>query len=106
MFQVCNLLLILQIKNSMAYTPEQIKQMVHMGILGYSCEKCINILDIENEKEFEKDFADPKTEIYKSYKKGVDKSDYAIDLKLFELAKGGDLKALQKYEERKAYSSR
>lgn len=80
--------------------------MVHMGILGYSCEKCINILDIENEQEFKKDFVTPTSEVFKNYKKGVDKADYAIDLKLFDKAKDGDLKALAKYEERKAYSGR
>lgn len=90
----------------MKYTAEQIKQMVHMGILGYSKEKCINILDIDNEKQFEIDFSNPQSEIHKAYKKGVDKADYAIDIKLFEKAKDGDLKALQKYEERKAYSGR
>ena len=39
--------------------------------------------------------------IGKSYQKGVDKSDYLIDLKLFEMAKGGDLKALREYQMRK-----
>jgi hypothetical protein len=88
------------------YTEEQLKKMVHMGILGYSCEKCINVLDIENEAQFKKDFANPSTEIYKAYKKGQDKADYAIDMKLFEKAKDGDLKALKIYEERKAYGGR
>lgn len=88
------------------YTKEQLEKMVHMGILGYSCEKCINILDIENEQDFRKDFASPTSEVYKNYKKGVDKADYAIDIKLFDKAKNGDLKALAKYEERKAYSGR
>ena len=90
------------------YTDEQLKQMVHMGILGYGVEKCINILDIDSgdAEQFKKDFSNPASEIYKLYKKGVDKSDYAIDMKLFEKAKGGDLKALQKYEERKEYGGK
>ena len=77
-----------------------------MGILGYSVEKCINILDIEDEVIFVKDFNNPKSEIRKAYQKGVDKSEYAIDIKLFEKAKDGDLKALQKYEERKVYGKK
>lgn len=88
----------------MAYTEEQLKKMVHMGILDYSCEKCINVLDIEDEKQFTNDFSNQNSEIYKAFKKGKDKSDYAIDLKLFEKAKDGDLRALAEYEKRKAYN--
>jgi len=92
----------------MQYSEDQLKQMVHMGILGYDVSKCINILDIESKDEvqFKKDFINPTSEIYKAYKKGVDKADYAIDMKLFEKAKNGDLKALAKYEERKEYGNR
>ena len=88
----------------MAYTEEQLKKMVHMRILDYSCEKCINVLDIEDEKQFTNDFSNQNSEIYKAFKKGKDKSDYAIDLKLFEKAKDGDLRALAEYEKRKAYN--
>ena len=90
----------------MAYTEEQFKKMIHMGILGYDVEKCINILDIENEAQFKKDFNNLNSEIAKAYQKGKDKGDYSIDMKLFEKAQNGDLKALEKYEERKAYGSR
>jgi hypothetical protein len=86
------------------YTEEQIKQMVHMGILNYPPSKCINILDIEDTEQFLKDFNTPGSEIYKAFKKGRDKAEYAIDMKLFEKAKNGDLKALQKYEERITYN--
>lgn len=80
--------------------------MVHMGILGYKVEKCINILDIAEgeEDDFRADFSDPASAIARSYQKGKDKGDYQIDMKLYQKASEGDLKALAKYEERKAYS--
>ena len=87
----------------MTYTEDQLKKMIHMGILGYDVDKCINILDIENEGQFKRDFNNKNSEIAKAYQKGVDKGDYSIDIKLFEKARDGDLKALAKYEERKAY---
>ena len=88
---------------STEYSEETIKTMVHMGILGYDVDKCLNIVEVDNEEQFKKDFENPQSVIAKSYKKGKDKADYAIDMKLFEKAKSGDLKALQKYEERKEY---
>lgn len=72
-----------------------------MGTLGYPSSKIINVLDIDDEKQFTKDFDNPRSEVAKAYKKGVDKADFIIDSKLFEMAKNGDLKALEKYEIRK-----
>ena len=92
----------------MTYTEEQLKKMIHMGILGYPVEKCINILDIESkdESQFISDFNSPQSELAKAYQKGKDKGEYQIDMKLYQKATEGDMKALQKYEERKAYQNR
>jgi hypothetical protein len=89
----------------MSYTEEFLNKMISVGTLGYSAQKIINVLDVayEKEAEFLSDFENPDSAIFKAYKKGLDKADYAIDMKLFEKARGGDLKALQKYEERKYY---
>ena len=84
----------------MIYSDEQLKKITTLGTLGYPASKCINILDIKEEKEFIKDFFDNKSPVFKAYQKGRDIADYAIDQKLLELAKNGDLKALEKYEER------
>ena len=59
------------------------------------------MLDIDNEKQFIKDFDNKNHAIAKAYQKGIDKADFILDSKLFEMAKNGDLKAIQKYEERK-----
>lgn len=85
----------------MEYNDEFLKKMVQVGTLGYPLSKIINVLDIDDIKQFTKDFDNPKSKIAVSYQKGVDKADFILDIKLFEMAKNGDLKALQKYEERK-----
>ena len=38
---------------------------------------------------------------YKTYMKGSDMANYLIDLKLFEMAQSGDIKAIDKLSERK-----
>jgi hypothetical protein len=85
----------------MKYDEEFLKKMVQVGTLGYPLSKILNVLDIDDDKSFVKDFDNPNSIIGKSYQKGVDKADFIIDSKLFEMAKGGDLKALDKYERRK-----
>ncbi len=87
----------------MEYNEDFLKKIVGVGTLGYSIEKIINVLDISDNdiNNFILDFKNKNSVVYKNYKKGLDKSDYAIDMKLFELAKNGDLKALEKYEKRK-----
>ena len=87
----------------MEYTEDFLKKIVGVGTLGYSVSKIINALDIEEKdmEQFVNDFDDFDSPLRRAYQKGVDKADYAIDTKLFEQAKAGDLKSLQKYEERK-----
>ena len=85
----------------MEYNEEFLKKMVQVGTLGYPLSKIINVLDIDDVEQFIEDFDDPKSRIAISYQKGVDKADFVLDSKLFEMAKGGDLKALDKYEARK-----
>jgi len=92
----------------MEYTEEFLKKIVGVGTLGYSLSKIINVLDIDEKdvEQFTEDFDKENSPVKIAYEKGVDKADYAIDMKLFELAKGGDLKALTKYEERKEFQQR
>ena|SRR5436309_1102757 len=87
----------------MQYTEDFFKKIIGVGTLGYSLQKIINVLDIEaaDVEQFTNDFYDGDSAIAKAYQKGVDKADYAIDIKLFEMAKAGDLIALQQYEQRK-----
>ena len=93
----------------MEYDEKFIKTVVNLGGLGYDIEKSVNVLDIEKEADiaqFRKDFLDKNSPIFKAYKRGQDKAEFAIDIKLFQKATEGDMKALQKYEERQAYKGR
>lgn len=85
----------------MEYNEDFLKKMVQVGTLGYPLSKIINVLDIDDIEKFTKDFDNPKSQVAISYQKGVDKADFVLDSKLFDMAKGGDLKALDKYEARK-----
>lgn len=85
----------------MEYTEDFLKKMVQVGTLGYPLSKIINVLDVEDEKQFTKDFDNAKSKIAVAYQKGIDKADFILDSKLFEMAKNGEMRALQKYEERK-----
>lgn len=86
----------------MQYTEEFIKKIIQVGTLGYPLQKIINALEVEDEEKFRADFYDSNSLIAKSYQKGIDMGDLVIDSKLFEMAKNGDLKAMEKYEKRKA----
>ena len=70
-------------------------------MLYYPISKILNILDLEDDAQFIKDFNNKNSDISKSYQKGVDKADFVLDLKLFKMASSGDLKALEKYELRR-----
>ena len=87
----------------MEYTEDFLKKMVQVGMLGYPLSKIINVLDVEDVEQFAKDFDDPQNKVAINYQKGIDKADFVIDSKLFEMAKGGDIKAIEKYEERKKH---
>jgi len=79
---------------------EQEEIIINMAIFGYDVSKMASILSI-NENDLIKEIQNPGSEFSKLLKKGSDLADYVIDLKLFELAKTGDIKALNKLDSRK-----
>jgi hypothetical protein len=81
-------------------TEEQKKKLQNMGALGYSPELIAEMMDLDLGK-VEKDFIDSKSDLYKLYNKGKNQANYLIDLKLFEMAQSGDLKAIDKLTQRK-----
>jgi hypothetical protein len=85
----------------MEYSEDFLKKLVSLGTLNYSIKKIINVLDIEDVEDFTIDFNDKESPVYKAYNKGKDKGEFSLDLKLFELAKAGNLEALKKFELRK-----
>jgi hypothetical protein len=84
----------------MKYTDEILQKMKTFGGLSYPLEKIKSILEI-NDIQFDIDFYDPKSQIYKMYQTGIDIAKFNIDKKMYELAISGDIKALEKYEQRK-----
>ena len=85
----------------MKYTDDFLKKIMQCGTLGYPLSKILNVLDVDNEAELKEDFNNKESEVSKNYQKGIDRADFVLDSKLFEMAKDGDLKALDKYERRK-----
>lgn len=77
------------------------EMIINMGALGYPVSLCARVVGVKDEKQFQKDFVDPKSEVYQLYQQGKDRAQYLIDLKLFEMAQSGDIKAMRKLEIRK-----
>lgn len=76
------------------------KKIINMGAMEYDEEKMSSILGIDI-FFIKKEMKNEKSNFYKLYKKGKDLYDFAIDMKLFDLAKNGDLKAIDYIEKRK-----
>jgi len=75
--------------------------LVNCGALGYGAKKISNITNIEFDL-IKISIEDKNSKIHQLLKKGRDLFDYSIDVKLFELARQGDIKALEKLEQRKS----
>lgn len=84
----------------MIIAKEAEEQIVNFGVFEYDTLKMSNILDV-SEHEIIKEMKNTSSDFYKLYQKGVDMADYVIDLKLFDMAKSGDIKALDKLDFRK-----
>ena len=79
---------------------EDEEKLINFGVFGYDAKKISNILDYSFD-EVNEDFNNTNSNLFKLLQKGRDMSDYIIDLKLFDMAKSGDIKALEKLELRK-----
>ena len=84
----------------MKFTKEQEEIVINCGVFNYGVEKISNVTEIEL-SEVKKQLKSKSSMLSKLIQKGVDMSDYVIDLKLFNMAKAGDIKALEKLEMRK-----
>jgi len=79
---------------------ETIEQIVNFGVFEYKPEKMASILGF-TKQEIETEMKNKESDFYKFFQKGKDMADYVIDLKLFDMAKTGDIKALEKLDSRK-----
>lgn len=75
---------------------EHEEMIVNFGAFSYSNEKMAAILLI-NEKQIAIEMEDENSDFYRLYTKGKNMRDYVLDLKLFEMAQSGDLKALDEF---------
>ena len=78
---------------------EKEEMIINFGAFGYEPEKMANIL-LWDIKEVENAMEDKASTFFRLYLKGQELADYVLDLKLFEMAQSGDLKAMQKFEHR------
>jgi len=76
------------------------EQIVNFGVFEYDAKKMANILGVDV-NEIQKEMQNKNSLFSQLLQKGRDMSDYVLDLKLFEMAKSGDLKALEKLDTRK-----
>lgn len=89
----------------MVIKEEQKEQIINCGVFDYSAQKLSNILDFDK-TEIKIELKNKNSELNKLLKKGKDLADYVIDLKLFNMAKTGDIKALEKLNARKSNRKR
>jgi len=79
---------------------EQEEQIVNFGVFEYDADKIASILGVDV-KEVQQEIENKNSLLSRLLQKGLDMADYVIDLKLFEMAKSGDIKALEKLDYRK-----
>lgn len=91
----------------MKITDELTRKVTGMGMLKYPPSKMANVLDLspEDEVEFCRQLDDTSSDLSRAYQKGIDKADYLVDSKLFELAKTGDIKSIELLEKRRSQYS-
>ena len=81
-------------------TDKEKEQIANCGAFAYPSDRCAAVLGWP-EDETAKLFIDKKSDFFKAYSAGKYKAEYVIDLKLFEQAQAGDIKSLDKLENRK-----
>ena len=83
-------------------TPEILTALTELGKLRYPIGKCISLIEVkESDRDFfSKSFLTEGSQIFMAYRNGIDIADFELDQKLYQLAKVGDVKAMDKLEKR------
>jgi len=84
----------------MKITAEQEEQIVNFGALEYDASRVSSILGLDI-KIVEAEMNNKGSQMSILIQRGRDMADYVVDLKLFDMAKAGDIKALEKLDYRK-----
>lgn len=82
-------------------TEEEKKTLKNMGALGYPFETVARIVGSPDQVKYVKTLENAKSPERIAYEDGVIEAQYKLDLKLFEMATSGDLRAMDKLELRK-----
>ena len=83
----------------MIITDENKEIIINSGAFGYDAEVISSLLQVDI--DVIKQQFNNKTEFKKLYEFGKNMAKYKLDLKLFEMAKNGDVKAIQQFETNK-----
>lgn len=70
----------------MKYSEEYLAQIKGFGVLGFSIESIIYMLNPKNPDQFKIDITTPGTEVYKAYFTGKSTARYSMDKNLFDQA--------------------
>ena len=81
-------------------TEEQVAMLKNMGALGYQPSKIASIMELPF-SFVSTEMENPDSIFFRIYRAGQDRANYLIDLKLFDMAQSGDIKAMDKLSERK-----
>lgn len=84
----------------MNISADQEEQIVNFGALEYDAKKISSILGLDL-KLVEAELNNKDSQMSILLQRGRDMADYVVDLKLFDMAKSGDIKALEKLDYRK-----
>lgn len=81
-------------------TDKEKEIILNLGGMEYPAKKCADILDWPVDEVVELS-ENEESSFFKIYQKGKTRAEYLIDLKLFEQAQAGDIKSLEKLNNRK-----
>ena len=86
----------------MTYADDFLSKISSFGILGYSVEKIIDLVEPDDPEQFRTDFSTPGSSVHKAYRKGRTTGEYSLDKNLFDKAtKGNDTVANTILDQRK-----
>lgn len=93
------------------YSDDTLNAVKNFGLLEYPIDQIVLLIselttDVIDRDTFISTFNDTNSDIRIAYEKGKALAMYQIDKRLLEMAKSGDLKALEKYEERQFIRSK
>ncbi|GAB1358572.1 hypothetical protein MASR1M31_03500 [Porphyromonadaceae bacterium] len=85
----------------MTYNDDILSKVQSFGILSYSVDKIIDLIDPPHHERFRKEFNTPGSSVYKAYRRGKATGQYSLDKNLFDKAtKGADLNSNSELESR------